>query len=184
MKKTLAVDTPGASVDVETGAKAAAAGMSREVSIRDTLTPEEIEAGVIFKRMSHELGRNAESDAVCRPDRAREAALAHEHVQRPPGDRVDADSDDLKREGREGRALHEGNVGLPAYGLTKSIRRDGTPPNADNRRPSDRDHVATLMEPACKEMARLFATPMRLSSLDAVCSRSDAVPYLSARSRR
>lgn len=58
-KGSLAVGTLGASVAVEKGAKHAAHGISGKVRTQADLTPEEVEAGILFKGMSHESGRNA-----------------------------------------------------------------------------------------------------------------------------
>jgi len=58
-KGTLAVTTLGASVAAEKGFKAAAVGVKGKVRTQDDLTPEELAAGMLFRGMSHESGRNA-----------------------------------------------------------------------------------------------------------------------------
>lgn len=89
-KGTLAVGTLGASVAVEKGARAAARGVSGKVETQEDLSPEDIAAGVIFRGMSHDTGRNAQVTLYAdRIERVRERSRAsfskaHQEVEVTP----------------------------------------------------------------------------------------------------
>jgi Short C-terminal domain len=89
-KGTLAVGTLGASVAAERGIKAAAAGVNGKVQTQADLSPEDAAAGVLFRGMSHESGRNAEvtlyQDRIERvKERSRlSVSKAHQDVEMTP----------------------------------------------------------------------------------------------------